>query len=145
MKVLIPIDGSDCSRDTIQWAINTLNKDQTEYYLLSVIADPMIAEYEIEDANKFLDEARGELESANCKVEKAEYLMGTPAETICNYADEMDVDQVLIGSHGRTGLAKVFLGSVSTAVLEHCHKPVFLYRNVERKPGEKVHFDKIMF
>ena len=138
MKILIPVDGSDCAIATVEWAANTLDKNNTRYYVLSVIPDPMIAEYEIEDASIFLNEARGILEQSGCMVEKTEYLQGDPIEMICRYADDIDADQVLMGSHGRGGVAKFFLGSVSTAVLERCHKPVFLYRNVERKAGQKV-------
>lgn len=140
MKILIPLDGSDSSVATLNWAASTLDKENTNYYLLSVVDDPMIAEYEIQDAVKILNKGKALLEEKGCKVKKAEYVQGSPAESICNYADEMDMDQVLIGSHGRTGLAKIFLGSVSTSVLEHCNKPVFLYRNVERseKPSPKM-------
>lgn len=136
MKILIPLDGSDSSTSTLKWASKTLDKTATEYYLLSVVDDPMIAEYEIQDATKILEAGKALLEAAGCKVAKAEYVMGSPPNRICDYADEMDVDQVLVGSHGRTGLAKVFLGSVSSAVLEHCNKPVFLFRNVVR--NEKI-------
>ena len=43
MKILIPVDGSDCAKATLDWGIGTLAHDTTEYYLLSVVADPMIA------------------------------------------------------------------------------------------------------
>jgi nucleotide-binding universal stress UspA family protein len=146
MKVLIPLDGSDCSKATLEWATNTLDKN-TQYYLVSVVADPthMIVEYEIQDANRYLTEGHEILKNAGCKVEKTEYVIGDAVEMICRYADEENVDQVLMGSHGRTGIAKVFLGSVSSAVLEHCNKPVFLYRNIERKPEKKQKLEKAMF
>ncbi len=133
-KVLIPTDGSDCSKATLNWAIKTLDKANTEYHLLAVITDPMIAEYEVEDAKKIMAEYKSTLEASGCTVADMEYVMGDPAESICNYAKKQKMDQVLMGSHGRTGLAKVFLGSVSSAVMERCEVPVFLYRNVQRAP-----------
>lgn len=136
MKILIPIDGSESAIATMKWAANTLDKSNTTYYLLCVVDDPMIAEYEIKDALRILEDGKTLLEDAGCTVEKAEFVEGSPANRICAYADDMNVDQVLIGSHGRSGLAKVFLGSVSSEVLERCNKPVFLFRNVVR--NEKI-------
>lgn len=144
MKVLIPLDGSECSKSTLAWAAETLDKN-TVYFLLSVVPDPMIAEYEIKDAGQYLHEGRDVLEKAGCKVEKTEYVMGDPAEMICRYADDIGVDQVLMGSHGRSGLAKVFLGSVSATVMERCSKPVFVHRNIERIPAKKQKLENVMF
>ncbi|MEM7502000.1 MAG: universal stress protein [Pseudomonadota bacterium] len=41
---------------------------------------------------------------------------GHPASEICDYADEQGVDLIVVGSHGRTGIKRVLLGSVSRAV-----------------------------
>ncbi len=135
MRILLPVDGSECAKSTLEWACKTLDKANTQYVLLSVVTDPMIAEYEIEDAIRILKEGRNYLESNGCRVEKAEYVVGDPVESICKYAVEQDVDQILIGSHGRSGLPKLLLGSVSTGVLERSQVPVFVYRNIERKPA----------
>ena len=137
MKVLVPIDGSDCSLVTLRWAALTLNKESTQYYLLSVVSDMMRAEFEIPYFTELLDKAHNELTQSGCNVIKAEFVMGDPVTEVCKYADTMDVDQVLVGSHGRTGMAKAFLGSVSTGIMEHCHKPVLLFRNVERPVEDK--------
>lgn len=134
MKVLIPVDGSDCARDMLKWAAETLDKRITHYHLVSVVTDPMIAEYEIRDSNRHLTQARELLEAHGCHVKSAVYIQGDdPAESICDYAEELNVDQVLMGSHGRSGMAKALLGSVSVRVLQRCSKPVFIYRNPQRK------------
>ena len=133
MKVLIPVDGSDCARDMLHWAAETLDKKNTQYYLLSVVADPLIAEYEIRDANRYLTQGRTFLEAYGCHVKDAVYIQGDPAQSICDYADEMNVDQILIGSHGRGGIAKALLGSVSSQVMQCSDKPVFVYRGPQRK------------
>lgn len=41
---------------------------------------------------------------------------GHPAAEICDYADEHDIDLIVMGSHGRTGIRRFLLGSVSQAV-----------------------------
>lgn len=135
MKVLVPIDGSDCAKETLSWAARALDKQNTQYYLLYVVElGPGIAHdvYEVQDAQNFLQEGEELLKNQGCHVAKTNYVIGDPAGVICRYADEVQVDQVLMGSHGRTGLAKLLLGSVSSQVLEKSSKPVFVYRNVTR-------------
>lgn len=127
MKVLLPVDGSEFSQATLDWAVRFLDKE-TEYYLLTVISDTMVAEYKLEDATQVLDGAKAYLEKQGGRVVKSEYLTGDPVKRICQAADDLEVDQVLVGSHGRSGIAKVLLGSVSEGVLAHCRKPVFIYR-----------------
>jgi len=145
MKILLPIDGSECSKDTVQWAAQTFEKQATEYYLLYVIplfyTDINIAEYQIPDATHLLNETRSLMEQQGCKVTKAEFMEGDPIRCICEYAEEMVIDLVMMGSHGRTGMKKFLMGSVSTAVMEHCKRPVSVYRNCQVQPAStSAHF-----
>jgi nucleotide-binding universal stress UspA family protein len=135
MKVLLPIDGSDCSNQTIQWAAETFNKSDTQYYLLFVIPvlpDLNTVEFDIVEASSMLRRAKFMLEHNGCMVERAEYVLGDTVDQICRYADTIEADQIVIGSHGRTGLAKLLMGSTSIKVLEHSHRPVTVHRNIEK-------------
>ena len=49
---------------------------------------------------------------------------GTPHEEITKFADEMDVDLVIMGTHGRTGLAHLLVGSVAERVVRTSKVPV---------------------
>ena len=53
---------------------------------------------------------------------------GHPAETISRFAGEQGVDLIVIGSHGRTGIKRVLLGSVSHAVAHQANCPVTIVR-----------------
>jgi universal stress protein A len=53
---------------------------------------------------------------------------GRPATEICRIAREQDVDLVVIGSHGRSGIKEALLGSVSHAVANHAPCPVTIVR-----------------
>jgi nucleotide-binding universal stress UspA family protein len=135
MKILLPVDGSDCAHETLQWAAETFNKAETHYYLLFVIAvlpDLNTVEYDIVDATAMLRKAKNQLELLGCIVERAEYALGDTVDQICRYADEIDADQIVLGSHGRTGLARLLMGSTSVKVLEHSHCPVTVHRNVNK-------------
>lgn len=139
MRVLLPIDGSDCSNQTLHWAANTFNKAQARYFLLFVIPvlpDLNTVEYDIVEASAMLRKGKNILESQGCLVERAEYVLGDTVDQICRYADEIDADQIVMGSHGRTGLNKLLMGSTSIKVLEHGSRPVTIHRNVERYATE---------
>lgn len=139
MKILLPIDGSDCSTRTVKWAAETFNKETTRYYVLYVIPayynEIKLVEYDMPTAKALLNKTESFLKEQGCQVEKSEFMEGDPVSLICGYAEEMQVDQVVIGSHGRTGFKKLLLGSVSIAVMEQCKRPVSVYRNVEPRPA----------
>lgn len=142
MKILLPIDGSECSLKTLDWVIKTFGGDTPEFYLLDVIPispDMIQVEYDVTDASKALKEAKSKLQAAGCKVSQASYVFGHVVDRICDYADEIGADQIVLGSHGRTGLNKILLGSTSIAVMERSRRPVTLYRNVERSVLKQAH------
>ncbi|WP_373531740.1 universal stress protein [Vampirovibrio sp.] len=140
MKILLPIDGSDCANHTLSWVADTFDRQNTQYYLLFVIPvlpDLNTVEFDIVEANAMLRKARNLLEGKGCMVVSTDYALGDIVEQICSYADEIEADQIVIGSHGRTGFSKLLMGSTSIRVLEHSHRPVTLHRNIERPVRER--------
>jgi nucleotide-binding universal stress UspA family protein len=55
-------------------------------------------------------------------------LWGQPADEICGYAKDQDVQLIVIGSHGRSGLKEALLGSVSHKVANRASCPVTIVR-----------------
>jgi nucleotide-binding universal stress UspA family protein len=139
MNILLPVDGSECSNKTLTWVAKTFDKGHADYYLLHVIPiipDIVTVDYDIVHANEILEKAKTQLEVAGCPVIDTHYVLGDAATQICQYATVHAIDQVVIGSHGRSGIAKLLLGSTSEAVLEHCPKNVIVYRNVPQKAAQ---------
>jgi nucleotide-binding universal stress UspA family protein len=58
--------------------------------------------------------------------------VGDAADVICRVADRLGVDVVIVGSHGRGGLGRLFLGSVSEHVVRHAPCPVLVVREPRR-------------
>lgn len=57
-----------------------------------------------------------------------EQVQGEPVHRIVEVADERGCDLIVMGSHGRSGLARLILGSVTDGVLRHAHVPVLCIR-----------------
>ncbi|MFB6354248.1 MAG: universal stress protein [Halobacteriales archaeon] len=56
---------------------------------------------------------------------------GRPANTIVEYAEEHDVDHIVMGSHGRTGFSRILLGSVAESVVRRSPVSVTIIRGAE--------------
>ncbi len=51
---------------------------------------------------------------------------GNPFETILETANEWNADLIVLGTHGRTGLSHLLMGSVAEKVIRHSNKPLFI-------------------
>ena len=59
----------------------------------------------------------------------------SPGRALCQIAEDEEADLLILGSHGRTGLSRAFLGSVAEKVVRHAHCPVLVVR--ERKAAKE--------
>ena len=67
------------------------------------------------------------MEESGLKV-KTLIKVGIPLREILKTEEEEDVSVVVVGSHGKTNLEEIFLGSVSEAVIRRCKKPVLVVK-----------------
>ena len=82
-------------------------------------------------AQERLDTLLGQEALARLQPEYASRI-GTPAEEIVRYADARDVDLIIMGTHGRSGVAHLLLGSVAEQVVRTAPCPVLLVRHPKR-------------
>ena len=141
-NILVPVDGSSTSYAAVDKAVEFAKAFNSKITLVQVLAlDPYIAaEYIsasqtndlIERARasieKTLQEALQKFEGTGLQVE-TKLLEGQVVHTeIAKAATELNADLIIIGSHGRTGLKKFFLGSVAQSVLGSSDVPVLIVR-----------------
>ena len=142
--VLVPIDGSPQSWAALDHAFTTF---EGERITTLTVVDPLdelsggVApggtrardEHDrgIDSATALGDRVRERAADAGV-VESTdsdhEVMIGKPARAILCHAEETDVDHVVIGSHGRTGLSRILLGSVAESVARRSPIPVTVVR-----------------
>jgi len=77
---------------------------------------------------EFCDNVRHEQPSCPFVVDNTIVTTGHPVDQIVHQAEKLDADLIVIGSHGRGGLADVTMGSTSRRVLRRCAMPVLVVR-----------------
>jgi nucleotide-binding universal stress UspA family protein len=139
-RVLLPTDGSDASQAAAAEAGRVAALSDATVHVLSV-ADSR-NRFETPAAGLAADAwERAERERAAAAVDAvtaalpdtvpAERVVreGVPKTAVLDYADEADVDLVVMGTHGRTGLDHYLVGSVTERVVRHSPVPVLTVRS----------------
>lgn len=140
LKVLLPVDGSECSKKAVADFIQLLDwyKEIPEFHLLNVqypldgnvslfINQADIKQYHQEEGLKNLHEARGILDQAGIAYQ-FHITVGDPAEMIVRFATEKQYDLIVMGPRGRGGLKGLLLGSVTSKVMQLSQIPVLLVK-----------------
>jgi nucleotide-binding universal stress UspA family protein len=81
-----------------------------------------------------LDQAISEVEGVHCEKR---LVRGDPLHGIIGLAEKESADLIVIGTHGRTGLRRVLMGSVAESVVRHAKCPVLTVRPAARFEGHK--------
>ena len=138
-KILCPVDHSECSYLALKYAASLALKDEAKLYIMHVIDtrayDTEIykfSPYKLDDATiskihadllKSLPEGTTDLLEVETIVEK-----GIPFNEIVNTGEKLGMDIIVIGTHGRSGLTHVMMGSVAEKVVRKAPCPVLTVR-----------------
>jgi nucleotide-binding universal stress UspA family protein len=144
MKLLIAIDGSEFSKSALQSVIDRPWPPDTEVKVVNVVEPPSLLmgremvgydpEFEMvwkalrESAKELVAKAAEKLRAAKFNV-STELVEGDPKSQIIDTANHWRADMIVLGSHGRTGLSRFLMGSVSQAVVRHAHCSVEIIRS----------------
>ena len=148
-RILLPTDFSDFSKSSLPWGCEFAEKFGAELHLLHVLQDliamvpepglafPPPGDYlrELQDAaERALSQLPDEEWCSRVSIVRATR-QGPPFVEIIRYARENDIDLMILGTHGRSGLAHVLLGSVAERVVRKSPCPVLTIR----PPGHEFH------
>lgn len=146
-KIMIATDGSVCSRMATNNAIELARISGGTVYAVYVVSTDYFSSMAVDLDWERMREAlkkegieavnyvtgAGELEEV--KVEPV-LLEGHPANELIRYAEEERMDIVIMGSHGKTGLDRLFLGSVAENMVRHSKVPVMVVKEKCRSGTE---------
>jgi len=129
-RILVPTDGSATAAVAMEQALGLATSYDADIHVLHVI-DSWHYDTSIESAidplrqrgNEYVEQLTKEAATAGVPTTTA-IEVGRPAHRILSYADEHDVDLIVMGTRGQGGLPKRLLGSVTSYVVTHAGVPV---------------------
>lgn len=106
--------------------LHVIELDELSYGVAGVAAEEL-EETQKDRAAELFDEARAVADEYDASIETVTG-KGDAAEAIVEAADSLDADHIVMGSHGRSGLSRIFLGSVAEAVIREAPVSVTISR-----------------
>ena len=143
--ILVPTDFSTTSDAALDYARDVAERFGATLHLLHVLQDPfingpLVSEAYVTDTpgvrTTIMDDAKTRLSHRLTPRDREafdaheEVVFGRGADTIVEYAADRGIDLIVMGTHGRTGMAHLLLGSVAERVVRTAHCPVLTVRSV---------------
>lgn len=147
--ILHPTDLSDNSRSALKVAHSLARDHHAKLILISVIDAPPSGAFNVREPQIAVEsltleerhKARELISRMAASISdipvETEVLIGRPAEAIVDMAEKRNADLIIMGTHGRTGLTHLLMGSVAEFVLRHAQCPVLTVR-----PGTGKHLNR---
>ena len=143
-KILCPVDFSQSSDHALTYALEMARTFDAQLTLLHVVEVPFLPSYAMagvpdlslpmeqieEGARKGLARLADQCRTKHDKV-ATELRTGTAFMEIITFARQLDADLVVVGTHGRTGLSHLIIGSVAERVVRKAPCPVLSIRHPE--------------
>ena len=144
-SILVPLDGSKRAEVILphvedlaqRYAARVIFMGVVEPEPVVVTAEPVytkideeVYERRVEQVKLYLEARCGEFREKGIETE-VELGHGPIVESIINAAERDDVDLIAMTSHGRTGLSRVFYGSIAAGVLHRVDRPLLLIRSLD--------------
>ncbi|AKB19869.1 MULTISPECIES: universal stress protein [unclassified Methanosarcina] len=143
-KIMVATDGSELVKKAVDTAIEIARLGGAKLYAIHVVEsgsislthprdmgwDKAMKEHLTAEGKKAAAYVETAGKAANVEVEPV-ILEGNPAHEIIEFAEENDIDLIVMGTHGRTGVQRFLLGSVAQNVTRHSRKAVLVVRGTE--------------
>lgn len=137
--ILVPVDGSEPSMDAVAHAASLADAHGASLHVVNVVQPQVALESAGADVVGVMEEmGREAIDAAETVAREggvdevaATLLHGTPHRQIVEYAADHGIDLVVMGTHGRTGLGRMLLGSVTEKVVRVSPVPVLTIRPEE--------------
>jgi nucleotide-binding universal stress UspA family protein len=134
MRIILAVDDSPCSKAAVEFVRRTQWQKDTRVVVVTAVPTPLPALSLVDAGGHLLDaemleaSRRGaremmtriqqELRDLELPIQ-TEVALGDPREVILRVAEEQSADLIVVGSHGRSGIPKLLMGSVASHVVTH--------------------------
>ena len=148
-KILVPLDGSPTSMEAADYAIMLSTLHHTQIVLLHVlnvaeyysslqffeVKQPLESKEIIEEAkkeaNKWFNIVKKKIDGKSGKqieVETSIIISQSTVKSILDFAEEKNVDLIVVGTRGRSGIKKLLLGSTASGIVTYSSCPVIVVK-----------------
>jgi nucleotide-binding universal stress UspA family protein len=140
-NILVPIDGSEYSLNAAQYAIRFARNEKAQLFCIHIVTPRMPYGYATSTESRHYEDIKHEVESWFDNVRNMAKDEGIPdikteifidvksiIESIIDYATRKNIDLIVVGTRGRTGLKRFFIGSIANGVVQHAHCSVLVVR-----------------
>ena len=137
-KVLVAVDGSEYSMNAAEYAISITKEYSSQLIALHVITSdvstiastfsPQMEEIK-KNAQEFFDKIRHKSEG-NWDIPLRTELIASSSVVggIIDFAEKENIDLIVVGTRGRSGLKRLLLGSVASGIVNYAHCPVMIVK-----------------
>lgn len=141
-RILVPTDGSETAEQAFEHALDLAKTYDAELHVINVVDisslagefEPVTIVDELEDHGEQVTSTLAErAEEAGIDHVETAVAEGIPHKLILEYVGENDVNLVVLGTHGRTGLDRYLLGSVTEKVVRQSDAPVLTVRKTDEE------------
>lgn len=153
-RILVPIDFGDCSRSAVEHALYLAQSFNATIELLHVVWDPppyvgfesvmvqvprssslAFSEYTRAAAARELERFLEHFTPAERQGMTTRFAHGEASNTVLSVAEDEHFDLIVMGTHGRTGLSHMLMGSVAEKVVRRAPCPVLTIRPCREPAG----------
>ena len=148
-NILVPLDGSPTSMEAADYAIMLSTLHHTQIVLLHVvnvaeyysslqffevkqpIESKEIIEEAKKEANKWFNSIKKKIDEilgTQIKIETYIIISNSTVKSILDFAEEKDVDLIVVGTRGRLGIKKLLLGSTASGIVTYSSCPVIVVK-----------------
>ncbi|MFA6054662.1 MAG: universal stress protein [Thermodesulfovibrionales bacterium] len=126
-KLMVATDGSDYSESAIREAINLAKVCSSRLFAVSIVTTnlefetvvPQVMEKDEKEAREHIESIKSRAAKEGIDCDAIVRLSEDPFQDIIDLAEKNKVNMIIIGTHGRTGLKRLMMGSVTAKVIGH--------------------------
>jgi len=140
-RILVAVDSSEQASEACSFAaeeypdatlvlLHVINPAEAGYSAEASIPSFSEEWYEQQEAaaESLFDDLEATATEAGVETVERVLEVGRPTQVIVDYAEDNDIDQIVMGSHGRAGMSRILLGSVAEIVVRRASVPVTVVR-----------------